>query len=245
MSESTLTKRVDRPEAQSVHRAARLPAPSMANRPRLRPNFPTWCKEDSPTVSALRARYQGCFRLPPSILRTLERPCASSWISTRTGSRLQKHSEGRAEDRLGRPGHLSNHACRTTVLGPGVKETQRSVLHGPRLRPSENWRQDFLAAGKDVWSRPEVKGRITITYSNFHRFAGELKVLPGDDPASRRTLGRDPLFHKAIPAFRWPSSLRKPAIGIGVKAQCMGCIIDSMSTSFPAFPTAGGINQEP
>ncbi len=32
---------------------------------------------------------------------------------------------------------------------------------------------------------PNDEGRMAVTYSNFHRFTGQLKVLPGDDPGAQ------------------------------------------------------------
>jgi hypothetical protein len=72
-----------------------------------------------------------------------------------------------------------------TVSALASKEHNEVFFMALDYGPQKLGDKTFWLPAKMYGHDPEGQGRITITYSNFHRFAGELKVLPGDDPASQ------------------------------------------------------------
>ena len=73
-----------------------------------------------------------------------------------------------------------------TISTKAAKQRNEVYFIAIDYGPQELGDKTFWLPVKLFAHDPKDEGRMTVIYSNFHRFAGELKVLPGNDADSQK-----------------------------------------------------------
>jgi hypothetical protein len=72
-----------------------------------------------------------------------------------------------------------------TISAKASKQGNEAYFYSIDYGPQKLGDETFWLPVKMISHDPGDAGRMIVTYSNFHRFTGEIKVLPGSDPNPR------------------------------------------------------------